>query len=145
MYVAITRRPLWTKCPNNSGSLLQVAGLGNSFFLDQLDFSTTGYIAQIKVRPTKQRYCVATISINHYSYHSYVFLKIIRTYYEKFQYKNPFEAYIKKVVFVHVDAIKHYHTDNRMFKYSTLMQEVRGKRQIISICRVNYHFRNCKA
>ena len=89
LYVAIIRRPWQTKCPNNLVSLNQVTDLGNCVSLDQLESSDPGFIEQIKVRPTKKSYCLATIFIYHYIDHSYLFLQNIPTSVETVQAKTP--------------------------------------------------------
>ena len=72
--------PWRTKFPNNGGKIQQVTSPGECIYVDQIKSSTLGFIAQIKFRPTKQRWFAATISTYHYSDLSYLHLQNILAY-----------------------------------------------------------------
>ena len=101
----------------------------------------SGFISQLKVSPTKYKYCVPTIFIDNCSDPSYLFLQNILNFDEMVQENKSFEAYRKKLVV----KIKDSHAKNGEFQDNTLMPETRDKIQTISFYRVNVHFQNGKA
>ena len=62
------------KPSNNGGKIHQVKYPGDCISVDQLDSSTTGFIAHLNIRPTKQRYFTVTTFTDQHSDLSYMHL-----------------------------------------------------------------------
>ena len=135
----MTRRPWWTKLPNKRESLRRVTNPDNWVYVDYIESTTTGFIDQLRVSVTNQRYHSSKIFIYHYSDLRYFLQKILTL--KTFQYKKAFEAYIKKVGV----TAKHYHADNEIFQDNIFIQEIRNERQTIYFYGFNLHYRNGKA
>ena len=93
----ITRFPWNTNSPQNGGKIQRVTAPGDFDSIYQLESSTTGFIAQLKVTPTKQRYNTATIFIDNHSDISYVQLQMNLTPEETVKSKRAFEVYTQKL------------------------------------------------
>ena len=68
----MTRKPWRTKMQPRR--ILPCTRPGQCVSVDQMESSTTGFVAQLKGRLTTRRYRVATIFVDHYSDLSYVYL-----------------------------------------------------------------------
>ena len=112
---------------------------GECVSVDKLESPTPGLIAQLKGIPTKMRYKVATIFVDHYSRLSYVHLQKTTNAEETIQAKAAFEQYAR----THGVKILHYHADNGRFadnKFRASINNTQG--QSLSFCGVNAHFQN---
>ena len=134
-----TRRPWRTKTPANAiSSVRQVTKPGDCVSIDQLESSTPGLIAQLKGRPTVQRYRAATIFVDHFSGLSYVHLQKTTNAEETVEAKEAFELFASS----HGVQILHYHADNGRFADNRFRKAVTERRQTVSFCGINAHFQN---
>jgi hypothetical protein len=106
--------------------------------VDQLESTTPGLVAQMKGKPTKHRYCYATIFVDHFSDLTYIFLHKQITSEETIDAKRAFEAYSREKGV----NILHYHADNGRFADNAFLKHVKDSGQTISFCGVNAHFQN---
>ena len=89
-----TRRPWRSKTPNNADETSRtVMAPGDCVSIDQLESPTPGLIAQLKGIPTKQRYKVATVFVDHFSRLSYVHLQKTTNAEETLEAKKAFEQF----------------------------------------------------
>ena len=109
--------------------------------VDQLVSPTPGLIAQLRGIPTKKRYTVATIFVDHYSGFGYVHLQKSTGAEETVEAKEAFEL----IAETHGVTVQHYHADNGVFADNKFRQAVREKSQGLSFCGVNAHWQNGRA
>ena len=133
-----TKIPWRTKGNNNSGKLKEVTRPGQCVSVDQLESTTPGFIAQLKGRPTKNRYRYVTVFTDHFSRLSYVYLQKAITSDETVRAKRAFESYARTLGV----SITHYHADNGRFADNAFLEDVSLNRQSITFCGVNAHFQN---
>ena len=75
LYNAMTKHPWWTKSPSNCGSLRKVLEPGVCVSVDNIKYSTPGFINQINFNTTRKRYHYSTIFIDHYNDIIYFFYR----------------------------------------------------------------------
>jgi hypothetical protein len=97
-----------------------------------------GLIAQLRGTPTTKRYLCATVFVDHFSGHGYVYLQKSTSAEETVEAKLAYEAHVATIG---VNVV-HYHGDNGVFADNKFRQSVREKRQTLSFCGVNAHFQN---
>ncbi|WP_317203594.1 hypothetical protein, partial [Janthinobacterium sp.] len=140
LYGKATRRPWRSKSPNNKDETARLITMpGQCVSIDQLESTTPGLIGQLKGIPTKLRYKVATVFVDHFSRLSFVYLQKTTSAEETVLAKEAFERYAAS----HGVAVTHYHADNGRFadnKFRQAVNQVRG--QTLSFCGVNAHFQN---
>ena len=140
LYGKATRRPWRTKTPKNKDETAPlITKPGQCVSIDQLESTTPGLIAQLKGIPTKMRYKVATIYVDHHSRLSFVYLQKTTNAEETVAAKDAFERYAAS----HGVLVAHYHADNGRFadnKFKKSIEQSRG--QTLSFCGVNAHFQN---
>ena len=141
LYGTMTKRPWCKKSANKQSSIWEDSGTGECISVDQMESSTSVFIAQLKGKPTNQRYRAATIFLDHYSDLTYVHLQRGFSSEEKVEAKKAFEAYSQTYKF----KIRNYHADNGRFADNTLLQEVTQESKTISYCGMKAHFQNGKA
>ena len=132
------KRPCQTKGTQNKNKIKSLTSPGACVLVEQLESPTLGYISQIKGGITKQRYCSATIFVDHTSRLRYVHLQKSLTSAENVESKKAFEDYTGK----DVNVVRHYHAENDRFVNNTLLKAVAGAGQTISYCSFNAHFQN---
>ena len=134
-----TRRPWRSKSPHNQvGQARTITKPGECVSIDQLESSTPGLIAQLRGMPTKLRYRVATVFVDHYSRLSYVHLQKSTSAEETIQAKEAFERFAAS----HGTKVLHYHADNGIFADNKFKEHVFRNGQTLSFCGVNAHFQN---
>ena len=106
-----------------------------------MESSTPGFIDQLKVKTTKQRYHAEKIFLDHYSDLTYVHLQQELSSEETIKAKKAFEAYAR----LYRVKVKHYHAENGRFEDNAFQQAVMQDCQTITYCGVNAHFQNGKA
>ena len=107
-----TRRPWRSKTPDNKDETARtITKPGECVYVDQLESTTPGLLAQLKGTLTKLRYKAATIFIDHYSRLSYVHLQKTTSADETVLAKEAFEWYAA----AHGVTVRHYHADNGRF------------------------------
>ena len=101
--------------------------------------TTPGLIAQLRGQPTKARYKVATVFVDHFSSLSFVHVQKTTNAEETVEAKLRFEQFARGNG---VEHIKHYHADNGIFADNLFRKSVEEGRQTLSFCGVNAHWQN---
>ena len=135
----MTKRPWWSKAQPKR--ILPTTRPGQCVSVDQMESSTTGFVAQLKGRLTTRRYRVATIFVDYYSDLSYVHLQSSTTSEETVEAKLAFEAFARD----HGVTVQHYHADNGRFADNLFMKSIQEGKQTITFCSVNAHHQNGRA
>lgn len=139
LYGKATRRAWRTRAePNKIGHRQAVTTAGGCVSVDQMESPTPGLIAQMRGIPTKRRYRVATIFVDHHSGASFVYLQESTTSEETVQAKLAFEAWSETSGV----QIKHYHADNGRFADNAFREAVAKSNQTLTFSGVNAHFQN---
>ena len=140
LYGKATRRPWRTKpAAKASVSKLRTATApGQCISIDQLESRTPGLIAQMRGWITKKRYRVATIFVDHFSGHSYVYLQKTTNSEETVEAKVAYERFLSRLGI----KVQSYQADNGRFADAPFMQAIRQAGQTITFCGVNAHFQN---
>jgi len=134
-----TRRPWRSKAtPGQLGRTRTITAPGECVSIDQLVSTTPGLVAQLRGTPTRIRYQVATIFVDHFSRLSYVHLQKSTGALETIAAKEAFERFAAS----HGVSILHYHADNGIFTDNAFTNNVKACGQQISFCGVNAHFQN---
>ena len=133
-----TRRPWRTKPSKMDQTPTRtITKPGECVSVDQLESTTPGLIAQLK-HPTKARYRVATVFIDHATRFSYVYLQQSTNAEETVQAKRAFEQFAR----TNGINIQHYHADNGRFADNKFRKDIAACGQTLSFCGVNAHFQN---
>ena len=105
-----------------------------------MEYSTSGFIYQLKVNTTKQRYRAAAIFLDNHNDLTYMHLQQGLSSEDTVESNKVFEAYARTYSVI----IKHYHVDRGRFADNNSQQEVKQEVQT-NYCGVNAHFQNGKA
>ena len=89
--------------------------------VDQMISNTPGYIGHLRGTPTRDRYRVATIFVDHYSGIGYVYVQRSTSAKDTIEGKNLFEEWAD----THGVTIKHYHADNGIFADNKFREAVK--------------------
>ena len=103
-----------------------------------MQFSTPGFIAQLKGALTWQRYKYATIFVDHYSRYGYIWLHRMKLSSEILEEKKNFEAHCNSVGV----SVRHYHEDNARFCDNAFIQDAAKQGKTMSYCGVSAHHQN---
>jgi Reverse transcriptase (RNA-dependent DNA polymerase) len=114
---------------------------GECVSVDQLETPIPGIIGQLKGIPTKKRFHVATIFVDHYSGLSFVHLQQSTSSEETLSAKNAFELYAN----TYGVKIDHYHADNGRFSDKMWRNDVLEKGQRLTFSGVGAHHQNGRA
>ena len=136
MYGKATKKPWRVK--GTRGTLDVMTRPGQCVSVDQLISTTPGYIAHLRGTPTRDRYRVATVFVDHYSGIGYVHLQRSTSAADTIEAKERFEAWAD----THGVAIMHYHADNGIFADNQFRKAVRDKGQRLTFSGVNAHFQS---
>ena len=85
-----------------------------------------GFVAQLKGKLTTQRYCAATIFVDHFSRLRYVHLMQSLSSEETLAAKKAFERFTQQ----HGVRILHYHADNGRFADNLFMSACEQQQQV---------------
>jgi GAG-pre-integrase domain len=135
----MTRRR-WQMASTESSITPDVCEIGSLVSVDQIQSSTPGIIAQMKGIPTRRRYHIATIYVDHKSDYTYVHLQHCTNSEKTLQSKHSFERWAKSCNI----TIKKYHSDNSRFADTAWMNDATNQGQVVSMCGVNAHTRTAK-
>jgi hypothetical protein len=139
MYGKATRRRWRNKGFNNSAETSKVITQpGECVSIDQLESTTPGLIGQLRGTPTKARYQVATIFVDHATRFGYVHLQKSTSAEDTIQAKVAFEQQAANSGV----KILHYHADNGIFADNKFRKAVADAGQTLTFCGVNAHFQN---
>ena len=136
----MTKRP-WRVKGDNKATAKTADYPGQVVSVDQLESTSPGFIAQLKGTLTQQRYKYATVFVDQFSRHTFVYLQKRVTSQETVMAKHAFERSAEQCGIM----IKHYHTDNGSFADNTFMQDCQANRQSLSYCGVSAHIQNSTA
>jgi len=139
MFGKLTKRAWRTK--GQKKKIFVATKPGQCVSVDQMESTTTGFIAQLKGRITKRRYKYATVFIDHFSDYTYVHLQETITSQDTISAKKAFEAKCRSMNI----TVLHYHCDNGRFADNAFKQSVQESGQRITYCGVNAHFQNGRA
>ena len=140
LYGAMKNPPWCTKYADNRNSIRKDSAPGECILVDHMEYSTPGFISQLKRKQTKHRYRAEKIFLDHYSDLTYVHLQRGLLSDETVQEKKAFEDYTRK----YKVKVKQYHAENGRFSYTTFLQAVKQENQMISYCGVNSHLKMAK-
>ena len=136
MYGKATRRP-W-RIKGHRGTLDTMTSPGQCVSVDQMISKTPGYIAHLRGTPTRDRYRVATVFVDHFSGVGYVHLQRSTSAKDTIEAKERFEAWAD----THGVKIRHYHADNGIFADNKFREAVQMKNQRLTFSGVNAHFQS---
>jgi hypothetical protein len=128
----------WRTKSKNQKELKKATYPGECVYVDQIESSVAGYVAQLKGRLMKGQYKVVTVFVDHYSRLGYIHLQKDTTSSETLKAKKAFELYCKDQGV----KVKHYHADNGRFVDNAWKEGLAQENQSITHCGVNAHFQN---
>ena len=137
VYGKMTRRPWRTKA-EPKGRTMALTRPGQCVSVDQLISTTPGLIAQLRGKPTSDRYRAATVFVDQYSGYSHVVPQRSTSAEDTIEAKRQFEAFAETCGV----KVTHYHADNGIFADNKWRAALRDDRQTLSFCGVNAHFQN---
>jgi hypothetical protein len=141
LYGKQTKKPWRTRSRKEHTKLAEVRQPGDCVSVDQLESSTLGLMGQMKGKPTKSRYRVATIFVDHFSNLGYVHLQTSTSATETLQAETELEKFAR----TNGVTIKHYHADNGRFSDNQWRDDVIYKGQRLTFCGVGAHHQNGRA
>ncbi len=138
MYGKMTRQQWQTKSNTKHHIRQQVSTPGEWVSVDQLISPTPGLIAQLKGSPTRERYRVATIFVDHFTDFTYVHLQSSTTSTETLTAKHEFERYSRSCGV----NIRGYHADNGRFVDNEWMRDIHKNSQGMRYAGTYAHHQN---
>jgi hypothetical protein len=139
LYGKLTRQPWRTK--GKPSHIDEKATMpGECVSVDQMISTVPGLVAQMKGIPTRARYKIATIFVDHASDYTYAHFQTAATSLETVQSKLEFERHAASAGV----TIKRYHCDNGRFVDNMWTKDMRLKNQALTLCGVNAHHQNGK-
>ena len=133
----MTKSP-WRVKGDNKNTTKTATQPGQIVSVDQLESTSPGLIAQLKGNLTQQRYEYATVFIDQFSGHTFLYLQQRLTCEETMMAKHAFECSAEQ----HGVKILHYHANNGRFADNAFISDCNAQRQSLSYCGVNAHFQN---
>ena len=116
-----TRKPWRNRHPRKTDEMEgTITKPGQCVSVDQMESRTPGLIGQLRGMPTKLRYKVETVFVDHYSGLGYVHLQKSSSAEETIIAKQAFEQYAASFGI----KILHYHADNGIFADNKWRQAV---------------------
>ena len=105
--------------------------------IDQLKSPVPGFVPIAKGQPTIQKYCGASVFVDHGSDFTYIHMHHHLTTDETIDAKHAFERTEQ-----HGVQILHYHCNNGKFAGKAFVDDVRTAHQTIAFCGVGAHYQN---
>jgi hypothetical protein len=139
LYGKLTRQP-WRTKGNPSHIAAKATMPGEWVSVDQMISTVPGLIAQMKGIPTRSRYKIATIFVDHASYYTFVHFQTAATSLETVQSKHEFKRHSASAGV----TIKRYHCDNGRFVDNMWTKDMKLKNQVLTLCGVDAHHQNGK-
>ena len=133
----MTKRP-WRVKGDNKATAKTATYPGQVVLVNQLEFTSPGFIAQLKGILTQQRYRYATVFVDQFSIYTFLYLQKRVTSEETVMVKQAFERSVEQ----RGVKITHYHADNGRFADNAFIKDCQANRQSLSYCGVNAHFQN---
>ncbi len=138
MYGKMTRQPWRTKSKTRHTIRHPVTAPGEWVSVDQLISPTPGLIAQLKGSPTRERYKVATVFVDHFTDFTYVHLQSSTSSSATLTAKHEFERYSRSCGV----TVKGYHADNGRFIDNEWMRDIHKKNQGMRYAATYAHHQN---
>ena len=136
-YGKLMRKP-WRLKGAPASPIWKAIQLGQIVSMDQLESSTSGFIAQLKGKLTTQRYRYATVFVDQYSRYTYIYLQQAITSTKPIQANHSFKC-LAQDMGIH---IHHYQANNGWFVDKGFDQAYQSLHQGLTYCGVNTHFQN---
>ena len=111
---------------------------GQCVSIDQMISTQVGFYAQLKGRLTKQRYCAATIFVDHFLGYKYTHLMTNLSPEETVAAKHDFKQHASELGV----TILHYHADHGRFCDNAFRAAFEQRGQCLTFCGVSAHFQN---
>ena len=103
--------------------------------IDQLESPVPGFVPIAKGQPTIQKYCGASVFVDHASDFTYIHMHYHLTTEEMIDAKHAFERLAEQ----HGVRILHYHCNNGRFADKAFVDDVWTAHQTITYCSVSVH------
>jgi hypothetical protein len=139
MYGKLTKRP-WRYKNDSSHIQEDVTSPGGLVSVDQMESSTLGLVAQLKGIPTRERYKIGTVFVDHASDYTFVHLQSDSSSKQTLIAKREFERHAAGMNVI----VKRYHADNGRFVDNAWTEHLKEKNQYMTLCGVNAHHQNGK-
>jgi GAG-pre-integrase domain len=140
LYGMMTKKPWRTRAIPKPMSIA-ITEPGDCVSVDQLESRLPGLLGQLKGIPTKARYKVATVFVDHISDLTFIHLQQTTNAMEALEAKRQFESYLRS----HGVIVKHYHADNGRFIETTWVDDIKDRAQDMSYAGVGAHHQNGRA
>jgi hypothetical protein len=114
------------------------AVVGECVSVDQLESHIHGLIGQVKGIPTRERYKVATVYVDHASDYTYIYLQTNTSSVQTLASQMEFDRHAAGVGVM----IQKYHADNGRFIDNARTKHLQDHNQGLSLCGVNAHQQN---
>jgi GAG-pre-integrase domain len=131
MYGKLSRKP-WRYRQDTVEPIEDTTVVGECVSADQMEKHVHGLIGQVNGIPTRERYRVATIFVDHVSDYTYVYLQTNTSSVQTLAANMEFERHASSVGIM----IQRFHADNAWTKH------LKDSNQSISLCGVNAHHQN---
>jgi hypothetical protein len=138
LFGAMTKIPWCGKETKSSHKVFVATKPGECISVDQMTLTKLGFVAQLKSRLTKKRYCCATIFVDHFSHLRYIHPQVDDFSIKTVAAKHAFESFAAQ----HGVSIQHYHCDNGRFSDNAFKQACHDARQQLTFYGVNAPFQN---
>jgi hypothetical protein len=138
LFGAMTKIPWRGKETKASHKVFVATKLGECVSVDQMTSTELGFVAQLKGKLTKKRYCCATVFVDHYSHLRYNHPQVDDSSIESVSAKHAFEPFSAQ----HGVKIHHYHCNYGRFSDKAFKQACHDACQQLTFCGVNAHFQN---
>jgi GAG-pre-integrase domain len=137
MYGKLSRKP-WRYRHDTVESIKETTVVGECVSVGQMETHVHGLIGLVKGIPTRARYQVATVFIDHASDYTYVYLQTNTSSVQTLAAKMEFERHASSIGI----RIQQYHADNCRFIDNAWSKHLIENNQAISLCGVNAHHQN---
>ena len=118
LFGAMTKIPWHGKETKSSHKVFVATKLGECVSVNQMTSTELGFVAQLKSKLTKKRYCCATVFVDHFSCLRYIHPQVDDSLIKTVATKCAFETFAAQ----HGIRIQHYHCNNGRFSDNTLKQ-----------------------
>ena len=138
LFGTMTKVPWHGKETKSSHKVFVATKPGECVFVNQMTSTKLGFVAQLKGKLTKKRYCCATVFVDHFSRLQYLYPQVDDSLIETVAAKCTFETFAAQ----HGIRTQHYHCNNGRFSNNAFKQACRDARQQLTFCCINTHFQN---
>jgi len=140
MFAKATKQKWRDKTRLAGDEVEKVSRPGQVVSVDQMVSPTPGLIAQMTGFLTSKRYKYATVYVDQYSRHGFVYLRKTASAEETLKGKITFEMHAQS----HGVRVDHYHADNGILKARAWVDACRQAGQGLTFAAVGAHHQTCK-